>query len=56
VVALGLSGTLPAASRKKVADAIKNIEDENKDLLNEWDGDLGKVKEIGHFFKDLLEK
>jgi Zn-finger nucleic acid-binding protein len=56
VVALGLSGTLPAASRKKVADAIKNVETQNKDLLNEWDGDLGKVKEIGHFFKELLVK
>jgi Zn-finger nucleic acid-binding protein len=56
VVALGLSGSLPAASRKKVADAIKNVESENKDLLNEWDGDLGKVKEIGHFFKELLVK
>jgi len=56
VVALGLSGTLSAVSRKKVADSIKNIEIENKDLLNEWDGDLGKVKEIGHFFKELLVK
>ena len=56
VVALALSGTLPASSRKKVTEAIKKIEIDNKDLLDEWDGDLGKVKEIGHFFKELLVK
>jgi Zn-finger nucleic acid-binding protein len=56
VVALALSGTLPVATRKKVSDAIKNVETDNKDLLDDWDGDLGKVKEIGHFFKELLVK
>ncbi len=56
VVALALSGTLPAATRKKVSEAIKDVETDNKDLLDDWDGDLGKVKEIGHFFKELLVK
>jgi|GEM_PF-2514781 len=54
VVALALSGTLPSASRKKVSEAIKKIETDNKEMLVDWDGDLGKVKEIGHFFKELL--
>ena len=54
VVALALSGSLPAATRKKVSEAIKKVETDNKEMLDEWDGDLGKVKEIGHFFKEML--
>ena len=56
VVALALSGTLSSANRKRVAEALKQVESKNSEILTDWDGDLGKVKDIGHFFKELLAK
>lgn len=56
VVALALCGSMTAAARKRIAEAVKKIESENADILTDWDGDLGKVKEIGQEFKQLLMK
>jgi len=56
VVALALSGSLASAARKRISEAIKKVESENGDVLSDWDGDLGKVKEIGLSFKEMLMK
>jgi len=56
VVALALCGNLAPAARKRISEAIKKVESENSDVLSDWDGDLGKVKEIGLSFQQMLMK
>jgi Zn-finger nucleic acid-binding protein len=55
VLALTLKGELEADTRKKLAAALKAVEDANDHLLRSWDGDLGHLHGMLDSFLHLVE-
>lgn len=55
VLALTLKGKLEADTRKKLAAALKAVEDGNDHILRSWDGDLGELHGMLKSFWPLVE-